>query len=64
MAVQSARQFFLTHSATSSISVNPELILFPTLTSSVTISDERREMKQKTDPTTYLVEKIQEWDLS
>lgn len=64
MAVQSAKQFFLSHSATSNINVNLELILFPTITSSVTISDERREIKLKTDPTTYLVEKIQDWGLS
>lgn len=64
MAVQSASQFFLSHSATSNINVNLELILFPAITSSVTISDERREIKLKTDPTTYLVEKIQDWGLS
>lgn len=64
MAVQSANQFFLSHSATSNINVNLELILFPAITSSVTISDERREIKLKTDPTTYLVEKIQDWGLS
>lgn len=64
MAVQSAKQFFLSHSATSNINVNLELILFPAITSSVTISDERREIKLKTDPTTYLVEKIQDWGLS
>lgn len=50
MPVQPASQFFLTHGATSNISINPEPILFPTLTSSVTISDERKEIKQKTDP--------------
>lgn len=64
MAVQSANQFFLSHSATSNINVNLELILFPAITSSVTISDERREIKLKTDLTTYLVEKIQDWGLS
>lgn len=64
MTLQSSKQFFLTHSATSNISINPELILFPSITSSVTISDERREIKWKTVPTIYLVEKIPEWSLS